>query len=226
VEITDVQGKVEELLDRSIETKDYVIKPLVEAKIDLSKIDFDAIKKKFIDSRKHIEAEKLKNAISQRLATMLRLNKSRITFLEKFQELLNEYNSGSINIEDFFKKLMEFAKGLNEEDKRAISESLTEEELAIFDLLYKPKLIKKEQQQVKAVAHQLLEKLKREKLVLDWRKRQQTRADVFLTIQTILDEGLPDVYTKPEYEEKCTLIYQHVYDSYFGQNRSIYQMVM
>lgn len=226
VEISDVQDKVEELLDKSVEAKGYIIRETAslygDHRIDLSKIDFEAIKKKFIDSRKHIEAEKLKSAISQRLATMLRLNRSRISFLEKFQELLNEYNSGSINVEEFFKKLMGFAKGLNEEDKRAISESLTEEELAIFDLLYKLKLSKKEQEKVKTVAHQLLEKLKREKLVLDWRKRQQTRADVFLTIQNILDEGLPESYTKPEYEEKCTLVYQHVYDSYYGSGKSVY----
>jgi len=222
VEISDVQGEVEELLDRSIETKDYVIKTLVDAKIDLSKIDFDALKKKFIKSRKHIEAEKLKNAISQKLTAMLRLNKSRVSFLEKFQALLTEYNSGSINVEDFFKKLMEFANGLNEEDKRALSESLTEEELSIFDLLYKPKLTKMDEEKVKAVAHKLLEWLKREKLVLDWRKRQQTRADVFLTIQNILDEGLPESYAKPEYEEKCTLVYQHVYDSYYGSGKSVY----
>ena len=225
IEISDVQGKVEDLLDRSIETKDYIIKPLVDTKIDLSKIDFDAIKKKFINSHKHIEAERLKNAISQRLTAMLCLNKSRISFLEKFQELLSEYNSGSINVEEFFKKLMVFAKGLNEEDKRAISESLTEEELALFDLIYKPKLTKKEQEKIKTVAKELLDKLKHEKLVLDWRKRQQTRADVFLTIQNILDEGLPESYTKPEFEEKCTLVYQHVYDSYYGRGKNIYDEV-
>jgi len=225
VEISDVQGKVEDLLDRSIETKDYIIKPLVDAKIDLSKIDFDAIKKRLVDGRKHIEAEKLKNAISQRLVAMLRMNKSRVTFLEKFQELLSEYNSGSINVEEFFKRLMTFTKGLDEEEKRAISKNLTEEELAVFDLLCKPKLAKKEEEKVRGIAKQLLERLKREKLVLDWRKRQQTRADVFLTIQTILDEGLPECYTKPEFEEKCTLVYQHVYDSYYGSQKSVYAVV-
>ena len=229
VEISDVQDKVEELLDKSVEAKGYIIQESASLygghRIDLSKIDFDAIKKKFINSRKHIEAEKLKSAINQKLTAMLRLNKSRISFLEKFKELLNEYNSGSINVEEFFRKLMEFAKGLSEEDKRAISENLTEEELALFDLLYKPKLIKKEQEQVKSVAHKLLEKLKREKLVLDWRKRQQTRADVFLTIQNILDEGLPESYAKPEFEEKCTLVYQHVYDSYYGSDKSVYAVV-
>jgi len=229
VDISDVQGKVEDLLDESVETKGYIIREqkkdlYSKHRIDLSKIDFDAIKKKFIDNRKHIEAEKLKNAISQKLTTMLRLNKSRITFFEKFQELLNEYNSGSINVEELFGKLMEFAKSLNEEDKRAITENLAEEELTIFDLLYKPELAKKEEEKVKGVAKQLLKKLKREKLVLDWRKRQQTRADVFLTIQTILDEGLPESYKKNEFEDKCTLVYQHIYDSYYGSGKSIYSL--
>ena len=111
---------------------------------------------------------------------------------------------------------------VNRYETEAISESLTEEELAIFDLLYKPKLTKKEEGTLRAVSKQLLDRLKREKLVLDWRKRQQTRADVFLTIQNILDEGLPDSYTKSDFEEKSTLVYQHVYDSYYGSDKSVY----
>jgi type I restriction enzyme R subunit len=69
---------------------------------------------------------------------MLRLNKSRINYLEKFQQMIDEYNAGSRNVEIFFADFVEFAQELNIEDKRAISEKLTEEELAIFDLLTKP----------------------------------------------------------------------------------------
>ena len=119
--------------------------------------------------------------------------------------------------------LISFAKKLNKEEKRGISENLSEEELAMFDLLYKPGLTEKEKEKVKSVAKKLLEKLKQEKLVLDWRKRQQTRADVLLTIQTILDEELPESYTRVMFGEKCNLVFQHIYDSYFGQNMSIYQ---
>lgn len=90
------------------------------------------------------------------------------------------------------------------------------------DLLDKPNLTKKEKDKLKTASKKLLETLKHEKLVLDWRKRQQTRADVLLTIQTILDEELPESYEKSEYERRCALIYQHIYDSYFGQDKSIY----
>jgi type I restriction enzyme R subunit len=138
--------------------------------------------------------------------------------------MIDEYNAGSMNIDQFFKRLVSFAQGLNEEEKRGISEQLTEEELAIFDLLTKPEILltKKEEQQVKKVGRELLEILKREKLVLDWRKRQQSRAQVRVTIEAIFDRGLPQAYTPELYQKKCDAVYQHVYDSYFGAGKSIY----
>jgi type I restriction enzyme R subunit len=66
---------------------------------------------------------------------MLRLKKSRMNYLEKFQQMIDGYNSGSRNVEIFFADLVEFAQELNIEDKRAISENWAEEELAIFELL-------------------------------------------------------------------------------------------
>jgi type I restriction enzyme R subunit len=106
---------------------------------------------------------------------------------------------------------------LNEEEKRGIAENLSEEELAIFDLLTRPemKLSKKEEQQVKKVVKDLIQRLKTEKFVLDWRKRQQSRAAVRICIEDTLDQ-LPPVYTPEVFQQKCELTYQHVYDSYFG----------
>jgi len=135
----------------------------------------------------------------------------------------DRYNSGASNIETWFAKLTAFARKLSEEEKRGISEQLTEEELVIFDLLTKPeiRLTKAEEQQVKKVAKDLLATLKRERLVLDWKKRQTTRAAVLVTIETVLDQ-LPRAYTPELYEKKCQSIYQHVFDSYQEQNKSLY----
>ena len=95
---------------------------------------------------------------------------------------------GSLNVEEFFQRLLELAQQLNEEEKRGISEGLSEEELALFDILTKPemKLTEKGRKLVKKTARELLETLKREKLVLDWRKRQASRADVKVSIKKIL----------------------------------------
>jgi len=222
VDITDVKVAVEEILDESIGTLKYVI-PKYNQLIDLSQIDFDALIAQFDTGYKHTEAEKLKGVISVQLTQMVRFNKSRMNYLDKFQQMIDEYNAGSRNIETFFTELVEFAQELKVEDKRAIAENLEEEELAIFDLLTKPDitLTQKEKLEVKKVAVELLATLKQEKLVLDWRRRQQSRAAVKVAIEEILDQ-LPESYSTDVYQHKCEQVYQHVYESYSGAGRSIY----
>jgi len=220
-DISAVMDQVDELLDQSIAPKGYKIR---ETKIvDLSEIDFDKLKQQFEKSRKHIEIEKLRGQINNKLVHMLQLNKSRMDFYEQFQRLIAEYNSGAKNADAFFAQLVTFAQNLNEEEKRGVSESLTEEELALFDILTRPnlKLTRKEKEMVKEVAKDLLNTLKTEKLVLDWRKRQQTRAAVQVAIQQVL-EKLPSAYSDNLYQEKCSVVYQHVFDAYYGADKSIY----
>ncbi len=115
------------------------------------------------------------------------------------------------------------AQELNEEDQRAVSEGLSEEELALFDLLTKPEIsmTEREKAEVKKVARDLLATLKKGKLVLDWRKRQQARASVRVAVEQKLDE-LPDAFNEDIYWTKVEAVYQHVYDSYYGQGRGIY----
>jgi type I restriction enzyme R subunit len=71
------------------------------------------------------------------------------------------------------------------------------------------------------VGKELLEKLKDEKLVLDWRKKQQARAAVRQCINDMLDR-LPPAFTPKVYEQVCERAYLHVYDTYYGEGRSIY----
>lgn len=75
--------------------------------------------------------------------------------------------------------------------------------------------------QVKTVARELLQTLKTEKLVLDWRKRQESKASVEVAIKDILDK-LPDSYSADLYNQKCEEVFQHIYESYAGQGRSVY----
>ena len=191
--------------------------------IDLSQVDFDALRERFEQSRRRTLVERLKGAVAEKLSAMVALNRARMDFLEKFQAMIDEYNAGSQNVEHFFAQLTAFAQQLSDEEKRGIAENLSEEELALFDLLTRPEmtLTKKEEAEVKKVARSLLETLKREKLVLDWRKHQQTRAAVRLCVEQMLDR-LPRVYTPQVWQTKCDAVYQHVYDAYYGAGRSVY----
>jgi type I restriction enzyme R subunit len=67
-----------------------------------------------------------------------------------------------------------------------------------------------------------LSMLKEGKLVLDWRKRQQAPAEVGVTIEKLLDQGLPRVYIPELFDQKTTAVFQHVYDAYYGAGRSVY----
>ncbi|MFH1328193.1 MAG: type I restriction endonuclease subunit R [Candidatus Bathyarchaeota archaeon] len=226
VDISYVMTAVEQVLDGSIAAEGYVIHEQEQYGkniIDLSMIDFEALKAKFEKSRKHIEVERLKGVINVRLMLMVRLNKNRMNYLEQFQKMIDEYNAGSANVEQFFSQLVEFAKTLNEEERRGVAEGLNEEELTMFDILTKPdmKITKPQEKEIKKVAKELLDTLKREKLVLDWRKKQQSRANVRICIENILDK-LPPIYTRDIYSQKCDFVYQHVYDSYYGEGRSLY----
>jgi type I restriction enzyme R subunit len=225
VDISDVMAEVERILDSSIATEGYLIRDTPESKLlDLSQIDFDALAAKFKAGRKRTEFERLKALVEETLNNLVEENRTRIDFLERFQKLIDDYNAGSANIEELWKQLVDFAKGLNEEARRHVSERLTEEELALFDILTKPALdlTEKERQEVKKAARELLDTLKTVKLVIDWRKRQAARAAVRQHIEVFLDANLPDRYSKEVYSGKCEAVYQHVYDSYYGGGRSVY----
>jgi type I restriction enzyme R subunit len=223
-DISAIMEKVDDVLDRSIAPKGYRISD-VGKPVDLSRIDFDVLQQRFAKSRKHIEIEKLRGAINSKLAVLLALNKSRMNYYEQFQKLIDEYNSGATGADEFFVQLVSFARELNAEEQRGIADSLSEEELAIFDLLTRPdmKLSREERARVREVAQQLLDTLKAERLVLDWRKRQQTRAGVQLAIEQVLDK-LPEAYAPEVYRQKCVAVYQHVYDAYYGEGRSLYAL--
>jgi type I restriction enzyme R subunit len=154
---------------------------------------------------------------------MVRLNRTRADYLEKFQELIESYNAGSRNIEEIFRELLDLSSILTEEQTRHVRENLSEEELTIFDILTRPgpDLSTQERDEVKKVAHQLLDRLK-ELLVIGWRQRVGSRARVRLAIEDTLDDGLPRAYSKDLFQSKCTAVFEHVYESYQGEGKSVY----
>ncbi|MBN2390915.1 MAG: DUF3387 domain-containing protein, partial [Anaerolineae bacterium] len=223
VVLPDVETEMTTLLDDSIMAQAYVIQAGAR-RYDLSKVDFEALKQRFAEGRQHTEAEKLRGTLNALLQRLVRRNRRRINYQEEFQRLIDAYNAGSANVETFFQELVDLAQQLNAEEQRHVRENLSEEELAIFDILTRPgpELSGAERKAVKQIARDLLATLKREKLVLDWRKRQQYRAAVRLMIQDVLDQRLPARYDTELYNQKCDDVYAHIYDSYGGAGQSIY----
>ena len=142
---------------------------------------------------------------------------------EKFEELIETYNLGSRNIEELFEELVRLSRNLSEEQQRHVREQMSEEELAMFDILTRPapELSAEERSEVKKVAKDLLARLKTI-LVLNWRQKAAARATLKLTIENVLDSGLPRAYEKSLYQQKCTALFEHVFESYPERDMGVY----
>lgn len=210
-----VRTQVDALLDEAITTIE--IKPNLPSPVDIADIDFDALAQMLERTKKpsRSDAERLKRLVELRIKPLIDINPTRIDLQEKFKQIVSLYNLGASSAEEFFNQLKLFIEELNEEDKRAAREGLKEPELTLFDLLSQGiKLSETERMQVKQIAKELLEKLETV-LVIDWRKRQRSKARVQKTIDDVL-QALPESYDDHSWELACDKIFMHVYDKYQG----------
>lgn len=225
-DISHIMKGIQNLLDESIAAEPFKIKQTTSTygQIDLSKINFEALRKRF-ESKKpsNTDVERLKAAVRAQLERMVRINPTRADYLTKFQELIEGYNAGSRNIEEVFKELLALSLILTDEQTRHVRENMTEEELTILDILTRPapELTTEEREEVKKIAHHLLVKLHK-LLVLGWKQKISTRARVKIEIENTLDECLPRAYSKDLYEAKCLALFDHIYQSYHDEGRSVY----
>ncbi len=127
------------------------------------------------------------------------------------------------SIENLFDELLKLSNSLNNEQERHVHENMSEEELVIFDFLTRPapELSPEERSLVKKAARQLLARLK-SLLVLSWQQKAAARSQLKLTIEDTLDSGLPRAFSKELYQQKCSAVFEHVYESYPERNLGVY----
>ena len=150
-----------------------------------------------------------------KLKQMIRQNKTRGSFLERFEKIIEDYNSGSLSIEEAYEELLKQARDLNEEEERAAKMEMTNDQLELFDLLKKDMLNKAEEKKVKLAAESLLEILfdaKNKILIQEWHKEKATQEIVKREIQNILDKNLPDTYDRNIFAENSEVIFRHFFE--------------
>jgi len=184
--------------------------------IDLGRLNFEQLRQEFKEKKhQHIEFADLSQFMQIQLRQMMRDNKTRGSFLERFEKIIDEYNSGSLSIEEAYEQLTREAENLSEEQNRAAREGMNEEELELFDLLKKENMTKAEKQRVKLAAQTLLKRLKKGKdtvLIRSWYKHLESQEKVRREIQVVLDQNLPDSYDRQLFSEKTDVIFQHFYN--------------
>jgi type I restriction enzyme R subunit len=225
-DVTHVAGAVSELLDRSVGAEEYVIRAAAEGadddgRIDLNTIDFDALAAR-LAGRKRSGVQRLTKQLGDQLELSARRNPVRLDLVAKLRELIEAYNSGSLNVDEMLRRLQALSRELTEDQQRTVREELSEPELAVFDLLTKPDpvLSDGERTQVKQVARKLMEHIT-ERLVIDWRRKAETREAARVLVRDVLDE-LPDVYDAETWQRKTDVVFNHIFASYYDDGRSVY----
>ena len=223
-DITSVMDSVSELLDRSVGATEYIIRSAggADPLIDLNQLDFEQLALRFAANKRTV-AKAIEKHLTHRIDEAVRKNPTRQDLAERFRRLIDDYNAGTHNLEEFLRRLKAISDALTLEEQRAVREDMTEAELAVFDLLTKPEpeLTQAEATKVRGAAKKLLAHIE-DKLVLDWKRRQQTRSAVRVAIGTVLDDELPDVYGPELFDRKVDAVFDHIYTSYFDDGASVY----
>lgn len=185
--------------------------------IDLSKIDVEALRKELnATPYKALEVEDLRSFIEQTLVQMINRNCTRVKFSERYKNIIDKYNAGGSENEDYYEKLLQLVEELKKEQSRSTDIGLKEEELEIYDMLTSGrKLTKAEEQKVILASKNLYKKLLEEKdkvMVVDWYKDEQPRHQVLALIQTSLNEDLPMSYDRMSFNDKTHLLFEHFVD--------------
>jgi type I restriction enzyme R subunit len=217
--LESAKARIDKLLDQSVMVAEDAVKyTIMETgkEIDISKMDLDELRDKFKRTKtKNLEIASLRGLIEKKLAQMLKRNITRSNFAERFMGIIDAYNTGGSQNDDFYEKILKIMEELKEEEERHIREKLTEEELAIFDLLRKDPLTKNEEQRVKLAAKSLYKTLcdrKSELFIVGWQDDPQPLEKVRAAIQDSLDNHLPECYDSDLFKAKRDVICNFLID--------------
>ena len=188
-------------------------------RFDISAIDFDLLRREFAKTRrKNLLMRDLDEAIRRQLDKMVFANPKRIDYYERYREIIQSYNGEQdrATIEKTFLDLMDLADRMSREEQRYAREGFaSDEELSLYDMLFRDDLGKNDIKKLKTAASDLLRKIKTKISELDhWTDKQETRAVVDTLIRDVLWETLPECYNNDDITEYREKVYEYVFTRY------------
>ncbi len=191
---------------------------------DLSQIDLVKLRDEFAKKckRKATVLQDVRQMVEDKLDKMLARNPQRMDFYKKYSEIIADYNreKDRVTIEETFAKLVDLANSLDVEQRRAAEEGLSEDELALFDLLNKDSLSKVDRERVKQASRSLMESVQKLIAPLErWTDKEQTQAEVEVFILDHVYATLPSPpFTDEEKQSVANRVYKHIWQQSIGSH--------
>ncbi len=193
----DIMVQLQSIIDEHVSVDE--VDKSEPARFDISGIDFDLLHREFEKKKeKNLLLGDMRAVIERRLEVALRQNPTRTDFFKRYESIIDRYNmeQDRATIEATFESLMKLSQDLDDEQKRYVCEGFTsEEQLAVFDMVYKDSLTKDEIKQLKSMCVELVEMVQQRLSEMShWREKPETRADVDTLIRDELYKKLPMSY--------------------------------
>lgn len=220
VNTTDLMVQINAIISSYVEIQHTPVMTREEPRrFDISAIDFDLLRREFAKvKKKNLVLKDLEELIRMKLDKMLFANPERINYYERYQQIIDDYNSEQdrATIEKTFMDLMDLANSMNQEEQRYVREGFaSDEELSLYDMLFREDLSKNDIKKLKEVAATLLQKIKAKISELDhWTDKQETKAAVDNLIRDTLWAQLPECYDEVSISVYRQQIYEYVYTRY------------
>lgn len=217
---TDLMIEINNIISEYVEIQQVPMMVREEPRrFNISAINFGLLRSEFTKVRKkNLVMKDLEEVIQQKLDKMLFSNPNRINYYERYQQIITDYNSEQdrANIEKTFMDLMDLANQMNQEEQRYAREGFTsDEELSLYDMLFRDNLSKNDIKKLKEVASTLLQKVKAKIAEFDhWTDKQETKAAVDNLIRDTLWAELPECYDEMAISGYRQQIYEYVYTRY------------
>lgn len=220
VDNTDLMIEINKIISDYVEIEHIPYINKEEAKrLDISAINFDFLRREFAkNKRKNLILRDLEELIQQKLGSMLHNNPDRINYYERYKQIISDYNNEQdrATIEKTFMGLLALANQMSDEEQRYVREGFSsDEELSLYDMLFREDLNKNEIKKLKEVATTLLSQIKTKISECDhWTDKQETKATIDNLIRDILWNGLPECYDDLSISIYRKQIYEYVYTRY------------
>src|SRR5207247_37933 len=136
----------------------------------------------------------IRDVVEKKLAQMLAHNPMRMDYYKKYQQIIADYNreKDRATVEATFAQLVALAASLDAEQRRAAEEGLSDDELALFDLLFKENVSKADRERLKQASKSLLASLRELlKPMPTWTQSSTTQAEVRIFILDNTCQSLP-----------------------------------
>jgi len=216
-DVTELLKELHKIVNEAIRTQGLGDDQAEGLTVDLSRVDFEKLRDEFAKRtrRKHCALADIRQVVEERLAAMLAANPNRMDYYAKYQEIIAAYNreKDRATVEETFLKLMSLDQALDVEQRRAVRENLSEDELALFDMLSNARISKKDRETIKQASRQILASLLRILQPMPrWFDNTQTRAEVYTSILDQLYEVLPSPpFTEADTDAAADRIYEYVW---------------